>query len=70
MAKYKLFDSVKSALQAGCAEKDLIEKNKVFYCSCSCDTTKKEEKAVKTTKEFKVDGKKETKGLNNEINDN
>ena len=48
-----LYNSKASALQAGCAESDLTEKNGVWYCVCST-TTKKEHKAVKTTKEDKI----------------
>ena len=48
-----LYNSKASALQAGCKESDLTEKNGVWYCVCST-TTKKEHKAVKTTKEDKI----------------
>ena len=59
----KLFNSKASALQAGCCETDLSEKNGVWYCVCST-TKQKEAKPVKSTKEFKTDGIKTTKDDN------
>ena len=61
MATFKLYPSKQSALQAGCGEDELTEKNGVVYCSCSCKPVKKEEKVVKTTKELKIDGKNSKK---------
>ena len=52
----KLYNSKASALQAGCKESDLTESDGVWYCVCST-TTKKEHKAVRTTKEFKTETK-------------
>ena len=57
----KLYNSKASALQAGCCETDLTEKNGVWYCVCST-TTRKEEKAVKTTKEDKITLKTKNNG--------
>ena len=59
--KLTLYSSKQAALQAGCDEKDLSEDNGVVYCRCSGKSVKKEEKAIKATKEFKMDEKKSTK---------
>ena len=61
MGKYKLFDSIKTALQAGCAKENLTEKNGVVYC----EVQQKEYKVDRTTKEYKVEGTKTTKSDSN-----
>ena len=67
MAGYKLFNSKNAAINYGCKEDQLTEKDGVVYCNCAQidleDSIKevKEEKIsdIKVTKEYKV--KKTTK---------
>ena len=67
----KIYPSKEAALQAGGKEGDITVVNGVVYCSCSCDSTQKEDKVVRTTKEFKMGKKNSTKELiNNKTTDN
>ena len=67
--KQKLFNSKAAALQNGCGEDQITEKDGVFYCNCSIQKKEnkdikdlsKEDKALegRSTKEYKV--KRKTK---------